>query len=474
MHDKQLAFTSAGELAALIRARKLSPVELVRYFLQRINQLNPQLNTYLNITGAEAESAAQVAERALANGGDLPPLHGIPVAVKDLDFTKGVRTTGGSLVYENFVPEEDAIIVQRLKRAGAIVLGKTNTPEFGSHGEVWNRLGNDCRNPWHLERTSGGSSGGSAAAVAAGLAPLATGTDGAGSIRTPAAFCGVYGMKPTFGLVPLYGGFLGLPVYTSAGPITRTVTDAALMLSVIVGYDSRDPNSRRQEPPDFPRLEDTVKGLRIAWSPDLGFAKVDPEVRSITYAAARIFESFGCVVEEANPPIGTDYFQIAEPIRNTDKYAAFGHLLETHADDLTPYIMLVLERGRKVAGVEYSKSLREIERLRAQVADFFERYDLLLTPTTPVPAFPIRKPPERIEGEEVAPNSSTTLFTMVWNLTGQPAASVPCGFSREGLPVGLQIIGRVGEDTTVLRASAAFEETRPWANIIPPGMIDNR
>lgn len=475
MRDKQLAFVSASEMADLIRAKKLSPVELVDGFLEQIHNLNPKLNAYLTVAETDARAAARAAEELLLRGAELPPLHGIPVAVKDLDYTKGIRTTGGSLVYRDFVSDEDAVIVERLKRAGAILLGKTNTPEFGSYGEVWNRLGDDCRNPWDLERTSGASSGGSAAAVAAGLAPLATGTDGAGSIRTPAAFCGVYGMKPMFGLVPLYGGFLGLPAHASAGPITRTVRDAALMLSVIAGHDGRDPNSQRQEPADFLRaLQSPVGRLRIAWSPDIGFAKVDPEVRSLTQSAARVFESLGCVVEEVIPPIGEDFHRIAEPVRNADKYAAFGHLLETRPDDLMPYIKSVFERGRKVTGSEYSRSLRGIERLRARMADFFERYDLLLTPTNPVAAFPIRQPPQKIDGEEVPLNASTTLLTMPWNLTGQPAASVPCGFSGEGLPVGLQIIGRLGEDTTVLKASAAFEQARPWANIIPPGTIDRR
>ena len=445
---------------------------LVDDLLQRINDLNPQLNAYLTVAEAEARASAQAAEKAVLEGADLPPLHAIPIAIKDLEFTRGIRTTGGSFAYKDFVPGEDAVIVERLKRAGAIILGKTNTPEFGSFGEVWNRLSDDCRNPWDLERTSGASSGGSAVTVAAGLAPLATGTDGAGSIRTPAAFCGVYGIKPTFGLVPMYGGFLTLPLYTSAGPIARTVRDAALMLSVIAGHDFRDPNSRREDPPDFlAGLEDPIKDLRIAWSPDLGFAQVDPEVRSIAQSAARVFESLGCIVEEATPPIGEDFIDIAEPIRNTDKFAAFGHLLETRAEELMPYIRSVFERGRKVTGMEYSISLRGLERLNARLGDFFERYDLLLTPTTAVPAFPVRQPPKTIDGGEVAPNASTTLLTIVWNLTGQPAASVPCGFSHQGLPVGLQIIGRTREDTKVLRASAAFEQAHPWAGHVPPGDV---
>lgn len=466
---KSLAFVSATELRALIKLKEISPVELVDQLLERINDLNPQLNAYLTVAEAEARAAAKAAEKAVLKGAELPPLHGIPVAIKDLEFTRGVRTTGGSVVYREFVPDEDAALVERLKRAGVIILGKTNTPEFGSSGEVWNLLGDDCRTPWNLECTSGGSSGGSAAAVAAGLVPLASGTDGAGSIRIPAAFCGVYGIKPTFGLVPLYGGFLGLPMHTCAGPITRTVADAALMLSVIAGHDRRDPNSRKQQRLDLcAALTEPLGSLRIAWSPDLGFASIDPEVRSVTASAARDFESLGCIVEEVTPPVGADFFEIAEPIRNADKCAAFGHLLDTRADDLTPYLRSVLKRGSKVSATEYSKSLQKLRRLEVQMSEFFGSYDLLLTPTTAVPAFHVRQPVRKIDGRDVPAYASTTLLTLLWNLTGQPVASIPCGFSKNRLPIGLQIIGGSGEDAMVLRASAAFEALRPWVNTQPP------
>ena len=460
---EELAFTPVHELIHLIHTRQLSPREVVEAFLERIARLNPDLNAYLTVAEEEARRAAAEAEAAAARTDRLPLLSGIPVAVKDLEFTKGLRTTGGSLAYREFVPREDSVVVERLRRAGAIILGKTNTPEFGSYGQTWNRLSDDCRTPWDRSRTSGGSSGGSAAAVAAGLAPFATGTDGAGSIRAPAAFCGVYGFKPSFGRIPMYGGFLGLPLHTCPGPLARSVRDAAVMLSVLCGHDPRDPNSSRQAPPDFVgEIEGPLPSLRVAWSPDLGFAHVDPEVRRLAESAARHFEALGCRLEAASPPVDVDLFEIADPVRNADKYAAWGHLLKTCPDDLTPYVRSVLERGSRVTGEEYSNSLRELERINARMTDFFERYDLLATPTTPVPAYPVRQPPQTINGFEVPHYASTTLLTILWNLTGQPAASLPCGLTEQGLPVGLQLIGRCGDDLGVLQASRAFEKARPW------------
>lgn len=460
---EELAFTPVHELTRLTRTRRISPRELVALFLERIAGLNPILNAYLTVNEEEATRAATDAEKAAMQTDRLPALFGIPVAVKDLEFTKGLRSTGGSLPYRDYVPSEDSIVVERLRNAGAIILGKTNTPEFGSYGQTWNRLGDDCRTPWDLACTSGGSSGGSAAAVAAGLAPFATGTDGAGSIRAPAAFCGVYGFKPSFGRIPLYGGFLGLPPHTCAGPLTRSVRDAALMLSVLCGHDPRDPNSARQSPPDFVRaLSRPARGLRVAWSPNLGFAHVDAETQSLAEAAAKTLETLGCRLEAADPPVDVDLFETADPVRNADKYAAWGHLLRDRPDDLTPYVRSVLERGSRVTGEEYSNSLRELERLNSRMADFFERYDLLVTPTTSVPAYPVRQPPRTINGFEVPHYAGTTLLTILWNLTGQPAASLPCGLTDGGLPVGLQIIGRRGDDAVVLRASRALEQTRPW------------
>ncbi len=468
MSNDLLALTPAWELAELVRTKKLSPVEIVDNLLQRISSLNPKLNAYLTVTEAEARSAAQAAEEAVMKGEELPLLHGVPVSIKDLHVTKGIRTTRGSLACKDFVPDEDEVVVERLRRAGAIVLGKTNTPEFGQSMTTENRLGDHCRNPWNVERTTGGSSGGAAAAVAAGLGPLALGSDGGGSIRIPAGFCGVYGLKPTQGRVPVYTGLNAMPLFAVSGPITRTVRDAALMLDVMAGHDRRDPTCLRQRPPRFlDALDGELGGLVVAWSSDLGYAGVDPQVRSVAQSAAHVFQSLGCHVEEATPASG-EPFSIFATIVLADTYAALGHLLEEHAEQLMPYVKSTLEVGGRVTGYEYSRALGALACFRMHMVEFFERYDLLLTPTSAVPAFPVGQRPREIDGREVDRLWGSCPFTTSFNLTGQPAATVPCGFSADGLPIGLQIVGRWGDEVTVLRASAAFERARPWAHRAPP------
>lgn len=471
MFTNPLVFTPASELAQLIRRKELSPVELVDALLQRISRINPKLSAYLTVAEAEARYSARIAEAAVMQGSELPALHGVPFSVKDLHFTKGTRTTGGSLVYKDFVPNEDAAVVERLRCAGAILLGKTNTPEFGLSSTTQNRLGDDCRNPWNQERTSGGSSGGAAAAAAAGLSPLAIGSDRGGSIRIPAGYCGVYGLKPTHGRVPLYAAFAG-PTFTHIGPITRTVRDAALALNVIAGFDPRDPTSLREPPPDFvAALEGNLHRLRIAWCSNLGGAIVDPEVEHIAKSAALTFELLGCAVDEATPMIDDPF--IATPIMMADQYAWSGNLLDEHAEDLTPDVKLLLEGARMIPGHVYSQALRALERFRMQMADFFERYDLLLTPTNPVPAFLLRQRPQEIDGKPVDPAGSLACLTMPFNLTGGPAATLPCGFTSQGLPIGLQIAAAWGREDIVIRASAAFEKLKPWHGKTPPVGLDS-
>ncbi len=470
MDDTNLLYTPATELARRLRRRQLSPVELIEALLRRIEALNPKLNAYLTVAAGEALAQARDAEGRIAHGGDLPPLIGMPVSIKDLIMTRGMRTTGGSLLYRDWTPEEDAAAVERLRAAGAIIVGKTNTPEFGLAATTENRLGDDCRNPWGMARTSGGSSGGAASSVAAGMGPLALGSDGGGSIRIPSSLCGVFGFKPTFGTVPAHGGFSGMPLFSHLGTITRTVADAALMLDVIAGYDRRDPRSRRERAAPTSRggLGRGVKGLRVAWSSDLGFGAVDPEVLEIAAASARLFESLGCAVEDATPEADPPFGPFGQVVGG-DGYAVRGHLLgdPEKAGLLTDYTRRSLERGREVTATDYSKALRALETFRARMADFFERYDLLLTPATAVPAYVCRRPPSEVAGQPVGVGGPLALFTLPFNVTGQPAASVPCGFTSEGLPAGVQIVGRAGEDLTVLRAAAAFEQAQPWADRRP-------
>jgi Asp-tRNA(Asn)/Glu-tRNA(Gln) amidotransferase A subunit family amidase len=302
MPNEDLCYLSAAELSAAICARRLSPVELTSAILDRLEDLNPQLNAYCTVVAEAALAAARQAEAAMMQGQSLGRLHGIPISFKDLTVTAGIRTTFGSKIFEHHVPSEDAIVVERVRRAGAIVLGKSNTPEFGCKGVTDNRVFGATRNPWQLDRIAGGSSGGAAAALAAGLGPLAEGSDLAGSIRIPASCCGIVGFKPTLGRVPRYPSVNGWTSFAVVGPMARTVRDAALLLSVMAGPDERDPQSLPDTGEDFVNAtEGGIRGLRAAWSADLGYALVDPEVRSLCAAAAKMFENLGCAVEEAHP-----------------------------------------------------------------------------------------------------------------------------------------------------------------------------
>ena len=471
MTDESLAFASAWEVRELISKKEIAPVELTELFLRRIEALNPRLNAYLTVAAEEALASARAAEKAVLNGGPQGALHGVPISVKDLELTKGLRSTAGSLIFKGLVPDHDSVVVERVRKAGAIILGKTNTPEFGMSGTNENRLGDACRNPWNPERTTGGSSGGAAAALAAGLCSLATGTDGGGSVRVPSAYCGVYGIKPTQGRVPRYGGHGRRPAMNQLvqpGPMARTVKDAAMLLQVLAGPDPQDPTVLRAAPPDFvAALEQDVGGLRMAWSPDLGYAAVDPQVAAIAWEGAQVYRELGCTVEESSIAVEHPL----EPwltIWTANFSVSHDHLLEEHAGELTSYGRDALERGRRSSGSDYSLALLAAARMKAHMDGLFERYDLLLTPALAVPAFPIEQWPAVIDGRDVDPFWGHTPFTHTFNLTGHPAASIPCGFSSDGLPIGLNIVGRIGDEVTVLQASAAFERAKPWAQLRPP------
>jgi len=471
MPNDELAFAPAIELRNLVATQKVSPVELAELYLDRIERLDPRLNSYLTVDRDGALQAAREAEEAVVRGDSLGPLHGVPVSIKDLEMTRGIRSTGGSLIFKDRVPSLDALMVERIREAGAVILGKTNTPEFGLLGHTENRLGDHGRNPWNTDRTTGGSSGGAAAAAAAGLCALATGSDGGGSIRIPASFCGVYGIKPSLGRVARFTGLATPPVanqFSQAGPMSRTVRDSAVLLQVMAGHDPKDPTSLRDVPDDYLAAADRgIKGLRIAWSPDFGYAVTDPEVRDVTAGAVKVFEELGCRVEEVDLALESpfDDFWL---LFSANVNASYGQLLENRADQLTKYAREFIEHGAKVSGADYAASLGRLDLLKARFADLYERYDLLLSPTLAVTAFPVGRPPEKIGGQAVHWFWGYLPFTFPINMTGDTAASVPCGFSSEGLPIGLHIVGRHGNEATVIAASAAFEEARPWAQHRPP------
>ncbi len=456
-----------NRMAAAIRLREISPVEVMASVFRRIDEVNPRVNAFCTLLEASAMAEARRAEAQVMQGEVSGRLHGVPVSIKDLIFTSGVRTTGGSPIFENFVPDRDAIVVERLKAAGAIIVGKTNTSEFGWVAITDNRLFGPTRNPWNTERTPGGSSGGAASSVALGVTPLAIGSDGGGSIRIPASFCGIFGIKPSHGRVPQHAGFPGWETYSHTGPLTRSVADAALALEVIAGRDDRDRFSIAEADPRYlSLLQQGVRGLRIAWSPDLGYATLDPEVRALTDKAARVFEQLGANVMLDAPPAPDQESSFSMVVGSRmaafliDKVAEFGARMD-------PFLVRFVERNLGNLAVDYVHALLEQMEFWDATQAFFQKYDLLLTPTVAVPPFEIGKYGIReIDGKKVGPLGWMP-FTYPFNITGQPAASVPCGWTGAGLPVGLQIVGRRFDDATVLKAAAAFEQAAPWQDRRP-------
>jgi aspartyl-tRNA(Asn)/glutamyl-tRNA(Gln) amidotransferase subunit A len=467
MDSTDLCYTPATELARLIRTRALSPVEVTRAVLERIERVNPSLNAFCTITADLALDTARAAEHAVMQGGALGPLHGVPYSVKDLNFTKGVRTMGGSFIFEHRVPDTDAPLVRRLKAAGGVMVGKTTSPEFG-----WKALGDSpltgiTRNPWNLGMTSGGSSAGAAAAAAAGLAPLAQGSDGAGSIRIPASFCGIYGFKPSYGRVPNWP--LSNNDYASHnGPMTRTVADAALMLSVIAGPDDWDRSALDAPPEDYVgRVARDLRDVHVAFSPNLDLFQVDADVARIVRQGVRAFEEMGCVVDEVKPGFADtrELIRIMWSVHEAGNRAVF---LPEWRERMDPGLVACIEAGSQYSAVEYVQARERKILFWDTVRPLFERYEFLLTPSVSVPAFDVgRLNPAHFRQHEWDWFDWAS-FSYPFNFTGQPAATVPAGFTAAGLPVGLQIVGRRCADLSVLQASAAFEAARPWAARRPP------
>jgi aspartyl-tRNA(Asn)/glutamyl-tRNA(Gln) amidotransferase subunit A len=462
-----LGYTPATELAALIRAKKLSPVELTRAVLDRIERLNPTLNAFVTVTAETALAAARRAEQAVMSGEQLGPLHGLPFSVKDLALTKGVPTKFGSHIFANRIGEVDAPYVRRLHEAGGVMVGKTTSPEFG-----WKALGDSpltgiSRNPWNTRVTTGGSSAGAGAAAAAGLGPLHQGSDGAGSIRIPSGFCGIVGVKATYGRVPLW------PVSnndyaTHAGPMTRTVADAALMLSVMAGPDDADATCLEAPPADYVgQLDRGVKGLRVAFSPDLGNLRVDAEVATPVAAAARVFESLGASVEEVKPRFA-DTSDMIRLIWGAHYIGNYGQYLDEWRGRMDPGLVACIEDAKRWSAAEYVAMRGRRINFWDSVRPLFERYDLLLTPTTSVAAFEVGQLNPAGWPQHAWDWFPWASFSYPFNFTGQPATTVPAGFTPGGLPVGLQIVGRRFADLTVLQAAHAFETARPWADRKPP------
>lgn len=462
-------------LAAKVRDKELSATEVTQAVLARMEILEPHLHAFATPTPEVARAAAKAVDARIAAGEDAGPLAGVPVGIKDLVATAGIRTAMGSALYRDFIPDEDDIVVERLKAAGAIIIGKTNVPELGYSGVGHNPLGVTTRNPWNTALTPGGSSAGSGASVAAGVAPFAIGSDGGGSVRIPSAHCGLYGIKASMGRVPLYPGcrderYPGVSSWESLehiGPMSRTVADAALMLKVITGPDPRDRYSIPAA--DFDYLEASrgdIKGLRVAYSEDLGYAAVDPEVRRVVADAVKVFErELGCTVEQADPGWEDSLATFWTLVAGDTDLTGMRRLMQGREKEMSPHLVDLLRHPWTAESFTDAKMSRQ--KLCNQMWRFMAKYDLLLTPTLAVPPFPVHmQGPEMIEGRMV-PAGAWLAFTHPMNMTGQPAATVPAGFTRDGLPVGLQIVGRHLDDQTVLKASGAFERARPWAHRWP-------
>ena len=480
----QLATMTATDLAMRIRRRDVSPVEVVDAFIERLEERNSSLNAFVYFGYEDARTRAKKAERALMAGDPLGPLHGVPTAMKDLfDFKPGwVSTFGGVRALKNFVADSYCTYAERIEKAGAILLGKTNSPVMGFRGTCDNYLFGPSRNPFDLSKNTGGSSGGSAAAVADRLVPLAEGTDGGGSIRIPAAWCGVYGYKASFGRVPLLlrpNAFAGNTPFIFEGPLTRTVEDAALALTALAGYDSRDPFSLDQEVDFMASTRRSIKGWKIAYSPNFDVFPVDHRVAENVGKAVKAFEEAGAHVEEVRVGIqrlqqelSDVWCRLVMPINvaTFENFKLTGiDLLNDHRSDFPPQYLEWVEKGYKMSAVDFYRD----QEIRTEVYDaiqgILERYDLLVTPTLACLQVDNTNDgntmgPTEINGEKVDPLIGWCLTYFI-NFSGHPAASIPAGLTGDKLPVGMQIIGRRYADADVLAASAAFERLRPWQDI---------
>ncbi len=473
MTDDQLAFMPATELAAAIRARWISPVEVTRAALDRINRAQQVLNAFITVADESAMAHAHAAEAALTRGDTVGPLHGVPVAVKDLIPTEGIRTTWGSLIFKDHVPTADATVVTRLKQAGAIIVGKTTTPEFGQQCLTQSPLFGRTRNAWSGGRTSGGSSGGSAVAVAAGLVPLAVATDGGGSTRIPAACNGLVGFKQGLGVVPQEYAQDGFGNISYITPMTRTVADTALMLSVMAGPDPRDPLSTGRPAWDFVHAASPVgdlAGTRVAWRPRLGNTAVAASVLSACESAIGALAELGASVTELTTP-----FDNPESVWfvNNGAYrrAQFGHHLEQHRAIMCPTFVRQMDRVASYSAAELYEAIFARTRLYRQVQAWFDTADIVAMPTLSRPALPIDQDffgPIEIDNQSVENiRAAWYPYTMPFNLTGNPAISLPVGFDPAGMPLAIQLIARPGEDERLLRVASLFEQAKPWADRTP-------
>jgi amidase len=474
MSETELCFLTAHELARRIRDRELSCVEVMQAHLAQIERINPQVNAIVTLLPEQAMAGARAADAALAHGDPAGPLHGLPIAHKDLTLTKGIRTTYGSPIFKDFVPDQDALIVERLRRAGAITIGKTNTPEFGAGSQTFNPVFGATRNPYDLSKTCGGSSGGAAVALACGMLPIADGSDMGGSLRNPASFSNVVGLRPAPGRVPIWPSEAAWATLSVAGPMARTVADVALMLSAIAGPDPRSPNAIVEPGEVFARpLERDFAGVQIAWSRDLGGLPVDPRVTAVIDAQRPVFAALGCAVEDADP--GWDGADAAfKAWRAWHFELSHGQFLDTQRDQLKDTVIWNIEEGRRLSGPQLAAAERQRSALYQRLREFMQRYEFLVLPVSQVPPFDIEQPYiTEINGVALDTYIDWMRSCYYVSATGLPAISVPCGFTPEGLPVGVQIVGRHQSEWGLLQLAHAFEQATGFWKQRPPIVMRN-
>ena len=458
MSDSSICFLSAVEMARLIRTKKLSAREALAAHLKQIERVNPKVNAIVTLVPELAAAAAAKADEMQARKEPLRPLHGLPVAHKDLLETRGIRTTFGSPLYKDNVPTVDDIVVERMRKAGAIIVGKTNTPEFGSGSQTFNTVFGATRNPYDLTKTCGGSSGGAAVALACGLVPVASGSDTGGSLRNPAAFCNVVGFRPSIGRVPNPNAAFAWSTLSTSGCLGRSAADLALGLSTIAGPDPRAPLSISEPGERFARsLDRNFKGVRVAWFKDLGGVPFDPRVRAIVDGHRKTFESLGCFVEQAEPDFAPAEIAF-RMLRAWGSANTYGARLREHPEAFKDTLKGEIEEGSRLTAADIGRAETAHGLLWRRFQAFLEKYEYFVLPTTQLPAFDVNTPyPTEIAGVKF--DNYIDWMKSCWYIsaTGNPAASVPGGFTAEGLPVGVQIVGRNKEDFAVLQMAHAFE-----------------
>ncbi|MEO7908258.1 MAG: amidase [Roseiflexaceae bacterium] len=464
MPDTELCFTTATELVRRMRTKQLSAAELLEAHLAQIDRVNPRVNAIITLVAEQALAQARAADAALARGDPIGPLHGLPIAHKDLVATKGIRTTSGSPIYANLVPDHSALIVERIQRAGAITIGKTNVPEFGAGSQTFNPVFGATLNPYDTSKTCGGSSGGAAVALACGMMPIADGSDMGGSLRNPAGYCNVVGLRPAPGRVPSWPTQSAWDTLSVGGPMARTVADVALLLSAIAGPDSRSPIALAEPGSRFAQpLDRNFRGTRMAWSRDLGGLPIDPRVTAVIDAQRHTFEQLGCTIEDREPDFA-DADEIFKVLRAWSFESSHGELLRTQRDQLKDTVIWNIEAGMLLSGSDIARAERQRTALYQHMHKFMETYEFLICPVSQVPPFDVTQPYIReINGVPMETYIDWMRSCYYISVTGHPAISVPCGFTPEGLPVGVQIVGRHQDELGVLQLAYAFEQaTELW------------